>query len=335
LLAAGSGRNPPIPSLVAALRTFCQNPTNANGCKDGPNASDVQGQNLYFGAETPGPIPGKPIPPNNAVNNSAFFHSNLTKSIAFSAYNALQTSITRKSSKGLFFGVSYTWAHSVDDSGDPLVPQLGTLVLPANSFDLRQERGDSSFDLTNRLVANYGLPFPFGRGTSRFNSGFVRRVLEGRTVSGVTTLQSGFPFDVVSPRDSQGAGSAQRADYNPHLTPASLPAGVSPITQTGPNAGLFFEPPFGTAGDSGRNHFRRPGVDQWNLVVAKSTKISDRFMLEFRTEAYNLFNHPDFGQPDNVIEDGPGVFGQSFNQVAQDDSTTGARQLQVGLKLYF
>jgi hypothetical protein len=221
--------------------------------------------------------------------------------------------------------VSYTWAPSVDDSGDPLVPQLGTLVFPANSFDLRQERGNFSFDVTNRLVANYGLPLPFGRGTSRINPGFVGRVLEGWTVSGITTLQSGFPFDVVSTRDSQGTGSAQQADYNPHLTPASLAAGVSPITQAGPNAGLFFEPQlFPRAG-------RRPmefgccgeHEDQRSLYAGASHRCPQPVQPS------------GLGQPDNVIEDGPGVFGQSFNQVAQNDSTTGARQLQVGLKLHF
>jgi hypothetical protein len=327
--------NPTIPSLVAALRTFCQNPANPNQCVDGPDASDVQGQNLYFGAETINPATGLPVLPFDAANNNAFFHSNLTKSVAFSAYNGLQASITRHSAKGLFFGVSYTWAHAVDDSGDPLAPQASTQVFPASSFDLRQERGNSSFDVRNRFVANYGLPLPLGRGAQYLREGFAGRLLEGWIVSGITTLQSGFPFDVITLRDSQGTGSIQRADFDPSLPLAPLPAGVSAITQTGPNAGLFVPPPFGSGGNSGRNHFRGPGIDQWNFVIVKNTSFKERYTVELRTEFYNIFNHPDFIQPDNLIEDGPGAFGQSFGEVQQNDSTTGARQVQVGLKFLF
>jgi hypothetical protein len=316
--------NPPIPSLVAQLRTYCQNPSNAFGCVDGPDATTVQGNNVYFGQE-------EGILPFDAVNNNAFLHTNETRSIAFSAYNGLQASISKKSAHGIFFQASYTWAHSVDDSGDPLVPQLEELVFPANTFDLKAERGNSGFDVTNRFVANYGLPLPLGRGTAHLNSGVAGRLLEGWTLSGITSFQSGFPFDTIALVDSQATGTTQRADYNPHATLQPI---LSSLTQTGPNWGLFSDPPYGRGGNAGRNRFRGPGVDQWNMVLTKNTQINDRFSLELRTECYNLFNHPDFGQPDYIVDDQQ-FFGQSFNEVQQNDGTTGARQLQVALKLHF
>jgi hypothetical protein len=70
-------------------------------------------------------------------------------------------------------------------------------------------------------------------------------------------------------------------------------------------------------------------------VIVKNTSFKERYTVELRTEFYNIFNHPDFIQPDNLIEDGPGAFGQSFGEVQQNDSTTGARQVQVGLKFLF
>ncbi|HXA56418.1 MAG TPA: TonB-dependent receptor [Candidatus Acidoferrum sp.] len=316
--------NAPIPSLVAQLRAYCQNPSNALGCTDGPTSTTVRGSNVYFGKE-------RGLLPFDAVDNNAFYHANLNSSIAFSAYNGLQTSIAKKTASGLFFEASYTWAHSVDDSGDPLQPQPEELIYPANSFDLKAERGNSGFDVTNRLVANYGLNLPVGRGAARLNNRAVGRLLEGWTVSGITTLQTGFPFDVISLVDSQATGTTQRADYNPH---GSLVPVISSLTQTGPNVGLFSEPPYGRGGNSGRNRFRGPGVDQWNLVLAKTTHVNERVSFELRTECYNLFNHPDFGQPIYIIEDGP-FFGQSLNESQQNDGTTGARQLQVGLKLHF
>ena len=316
--------NAPIPSLVAQLRTYCQNPSNALGCTDGPNATTVRGSNAYFGKE-------RGLLPFDAVNNSAFYHANLNSSVAFSAYNGLQTSIARKTAKGLFFQASYTWAHSVDDSGDPLQPQGAELIYPANSFDLKAERGNGGFDVTNRFVVNYGVALPFGRGTTRLNHGVAGQLLEGWTLSGITTLQSGFPFDAITLVDSQATGTTQRADYNPHGT---LQPVLSQITQTGPNVGLFSEPPYGRGANSGRNRFRGPGVDQWNLVLAKTTHLRERMSFELRTECYNLFNHPDFGQPLNYVEYGS-FFGQSLNESQQNDGTTGARQLQVALKVHF
>jgi hypothetical protein len=69
------------------------------------------------------------------------------------------------------------------------------------------------------------------------------------------------------------------------------------------------------------------------MVIAKQTHITERISLEFRTEVYNIFNHPNFGQPDNFL--GDSTFGQSLSQVGRNDSTTGARQMQFGLKLHF
>jgi hypothetical protein len=70
------------------------------------------------------------------------------------------------------------------------------------------------------------------------------------------------------------------------------------------------------------------------MVIAKNTKISERVRLEFRSEFYNVFNHPNFQQPDNFISDGS-FFGQSSAEVGRNDGTTGARQLQFGMKLHF
>ena len=107
--------NAPDPAKVAQLRAICQDPTNAFGCTDGPNASDVQGIFLYVGQ-----LFG--VFPFNAVNNSASFHANLEKSVSSSIYHGLQTTVTRRFSHGLFFQAAYTYSHSIDDSGDTLRP---------------------------------------------------------------------------------------------------------------------------------------------------------------------------------------------------------------------
>jgi hypothetical protein len=316
--------NPPIPALVAQLRAYCQNPTNAFGCVDSPTQTTVQGSNLYVGQQLG-------VLPFNAVNNSGAFHANTVASVANSNYNGLQTTLTRQFSHGMGFQVNYTWAHAIDDASDPFRPQLGEFVFPADTFDLKAEKGSSSFDVRNRLVFNYTAELPFGRGRDRLNRGILGRVLEGWSWSGIGTFQSGFPFDVFAPGDdSNGTGALQRADYDPNGTRVPI---TMPLTQTGPNPGLFSFPAFGGPGNLGRNHFVGPAYKNFDMVIAKNTKLSERFLLEFRSEYYNVFNHPNFQPPDNLISDAS--FGQSTAEVGRNDGTTGARQLQFGMKLHF
>ncbi len=126
-------------------------------------------------------------------------------------------------------------------------------------------------------------------------------------------------------------GEIQRADFNP--TAVALPLS-NPRTQTGPNLGFFSDPPFGRGGNLGRNRFRGPGINNWDMVLQKSIRISERLGLELRTEAYNLFNRTQFNQPGNRTSD-PGTFGQSTSEVRRADGTSGARQIQFGMKLTF
>lgn len=102
----------------------------------------------------------------------------------------------------------------------------------------------------------------------------------------------------------------------------------------GPNLGLFSNPAWGSAGNLGRNHFYGPGVNSWDMVLQKTLRLSERANLQFRTESYNLFNRVQFSQPDNLISD-TNSFGQSSSQVWRPDLTTGARQIQFGIKLSF
>ena len=83
-----------------------------------------------------------------------------------------------------------------------------------------------------------------------------------------------------------------------------------------------------------RNRFRGPGINNWDMVLQKTIRISGRLGLELRTEAYNLFNHTEFSQPGNLTSN-PGTFGQSTSEVRRADGTSGAQQIQFGMKLTF
>jgi hypothetical protein len=329
--------NPPDPAKVAALRQFCQNPSNSLGCQDSPSASDVQGNNLYFGAETPGPLSTAtnfvPLLPFDAVNNNAIDHAQVIQTGASSTYNALQATVTKRYSNGVFIQGAYTWSHEIDDAAGPFAPSANNVIFPPNSHDLRQERGNGAQDVRHVLVIDFTADLPFGRGTSRLNHGLIGKALEGWTFAGIVRFQGGFPYDIFELRDSQGTGigGQQRPDYNRQGTPIPV---LNQRTQTGPNAGLFSSAAFGTVGNLHRNVFRVPGINNSDVSLIKHTRLTERVSMDFRAEAYNLFNRVQFTPPFNLI-DFPSFFGQSFGEVGRPDGTTGARQMQLALKLNF
>ena len=312
--------NQPSPDRVAQLRAFCAHPNSLN-CID----STVQGSNLFDGKELG-------VLPFDAVNNNAFFHGTVYQASASSNYNALQATITRRLSRGIFVQAAYTWAHEIDDAAAPIGPTANNQAFPADSFNLRREHGNGSEDIRHALVVNYAVELPLGVGKAHLSHGFPGRILEGWAVSGIASFSGGLPYDILTLRDSNGTGglALERADYNPRA-PRSVVN--NPTTLTGPNPGLFRTPAFGRSGNLSRNVFLVPGIDNWDVVLAKNTKMNESLDLEFRTEIYNVFNRVRFSPPDNIVEDPS--FGQSSSQMGRNDGTPGARQFQFGLKVIF
>jgi hypothetical protein len=329
--------NQPIPALVAALRTFCEQPASQqklpNGkplpvpCVNTPTASTVQGLNLYDGAE-------QGILPFDATNNSAVAHPTVLTDAGNSFYNGLQATITKKLSHGLYIQGAYTWSHIIDDAAFPLNSQAGQTEFPTNSFNLRADRGNGSYDVRQVFIVNYIWDLPVGRQRAYLNQGLVGKALEGWSLSGITDFASGFPYDIFSPLDTAGTGGdPNRADYNPQLPAQPV---LNPRTQISPNPGFFANPPFGRAGNLGRDVFRAPGINNWDMVLSKATRLNDRFSLEFRGECYNIFNRVQFAPPSQFNDFvGNPFIGQSLQQEGRPDGTTGARQLQFALKLKF
>jgi hypothetical protein len=312
--------NPPQPNLVSQLLTYCSDPTNAFGC----DVTTPTFTSLWIGADIFGNLPF------NAVNNNAFFSANLNKSIASATYNGLQLSVKQHIWHGLQLQGSYTFSHAIDDASDPLSPASGNRAYPRNSFNLAAERGNSDFDVRHHAVINYLYEFPLGRGTAHLADGFVGRMFEGWQISGITSLSTGIPYDVFGNQDNQHTGVSDRLTI---VGSASIPAG-SDKTQTGPPLSAFILTPYNTVSNLGRNRFYGPGFVTFDAVFQKTTALNERLKLEFRTEAYNIFNHVQFTQPGNAYSS-PGTFGVSTSQVGRADGTSGARQLQFALKLLF
>ena len=315
--------NPPQPALVNQLLAYCV-PGNAFNC----DASTLQFNNLWTGAEAG-------VLPMDAVNNNAFVYFGypgavLFKSIGSSIYHGLQVNLQKRLSQGFQLQAAYTFSHAIDNVNDPIAPAAGNGSFPVNSFDLKAERGNSDFDIRHRAVVNFIYEPNFGRGRGHLSEGVVGRVLEGWSVTGIVSAQTGHPFDVFTPnQDSDHTGLPSRPTV---LSTPNQPPGTDK-TFTGPYAGAFELTPFGATSNVGKNEFYGPNYVNVDSAVLKNTGLTEKATLQFRLEAYNLFNHAQFAQPGNLL--GNGLFGQSTATITRPDGTTSARQLQVALKLLF
>lgn len=238
-----------------------------------------------------------------------------------SNYNALQTTLNRRFSNGFAFGVAYTFSKTMDKVGG------GT---PQDSYNLASSVARASIDAPHILTLNYiyDLPF-FLKGGNRFE----RTAIGGWEISGVTTAQSGFPYSVTVPVDIARIGaSSSRASVvgNPNLSSGSrTPAHWF-------NTSAFLPPAQmtpGQFGNGGRNILRGPGFQNWDLTLMKNFALRENINLQFRAEAFNIFNHPNFTSINTSV-----AFDSSGNPTSGFGAVNGAgpgRTLEFGMKLRF
>jgi len=340
--------NPPDPALVQQLLAICSdpaNPQNTTGCTD----DDVIKTNLYLGAEFG-------VLPFDAVQQNAVVQPFLQRSVGNAIYNSLQVKLTHRMSHGLQVQGAYTWAHGIDDSSDPLVTAVGNRSFPRNSRDLGEERGNSDNDIRHVAVISYIWDMPFGRGKSFASNGMVGKILEGMQLAGITSIQTGHPFDVFSSTDMERTGLSGRADLVPGQNPFATGTGGNFNTpDTVPantkiwfsNLGAFSSrsdgsgaPTFDGPGNIGRNHFYGPGYVDFDLSFSKAIKITERVNAQLRFEGYNIFNHTHFNNPGADINAngnllGSPIFGLITSTITRPDGTTSARQMQVAFRVNF
>jgi hypothetical protein len=211
---------------------------------------------------------------------------------ASSIYHALQVS-ARKSVGALSLSLAYTYSHSIDDSSDRYD---GTFV---NSYNFAANRASSSFDERQMLNVGYVYDLPFFR-----KHGLTHTMLGGWQYSGIATLATGTPFTLTNGTnygDNAGVGNAvgsgsyvdQIGDPNSNIPPRSQLAGPS-YSKFFYNPNAFTTPTGLTFGDSGRDNLRNPGRVNFDMALFKHFAIKESTAFEFRVEAFNVFNHPEW-----------------------------------------
>ena len=262
-----------------------------------------------------------------------------------STYNSLQATVTRRFAGGGTMLVAYTNSKLLTDT-DTLTSWLegptGGVGQVQDWNNLKGERSLSSQDVSQRLVISYVLDLPFGHGrkyAANF-SGVTDKLVSGWGIDGVTTFQRGFPLKITW----AGAGTSLEnanlgvANVRPDVVSGcSKSDGGKHVTQWF-NTTCFAAPPQWGYGSESRTDatLRTPGINNFDFAVFKRTTIHERLGFEFRTEFFNLFNHPYFAPPGTGFKGDPtqNGFGQ-ITQTVQGGVASPERLIQFALKLVF
>lgn len=281
-----------------------------------PNGGQLAPVALITGTNTPIRLLTRPNPLLGPITTF--------ESSAHSDYNALQLSLTRRSSNGFGLQLAYTYAHAIDEVSD-IFDLGGSFALAQNELagvqGLKAERGNANFDLRHRFTAGWSYSLP----TIANN-----KYLQGLQLSGILTLQTGQPYTVNTSIDiNQDGNLTDRLNTIKGLifsdsgrTRIRLASGTSLA-----DLRAQFEPQSPHNGSLGRNTFRAQGIASLDMALAKRVNFNNNQTVDLRIEAFNLLNHTNFGLPVRILE-APG-FGSSVT------TSVPARTVQFSLRYSF
>jgi hypothetical protein len=239
---------------------------------------------------------------------------------AKSSYNALQVS-GRRTAKNLEITLAYTYSHAIDDESDRYDSNF------VDSYNIKANRGSSNLDQRHIVNFSYIYTLP---ALAKYNFA-TRSLLGGWEWSGITEIQSGSPFSIVSGQYYDNAGVANGEGTGSYMDRAP---GVSKTKITGPRiqpgiyGPLLFNPsaynaPTGlTFGNSGRNSLAGPRTTNFDMGVFKHFPIFEKATLELRLEAFNVFNHTQFESIYGGINNSPYCYGPNLGFANNAGNTT-------------
>jgi hypothetical protein len=255
-----------------------------------------------------------------------------------SGYQGFSTAVKRSFSQGFLLSANYMWAHEIDDGsdgsgdGDSLVPQ--NVACPAC------ERASGIWDAPHVLNASGIYELPFGPNKPFFNQpGILRAIAGSWELSSTAVARTGFPVNVLVNRSSASVPDGNNTDQRPNLVRGvSLTPPGGKGTAEWINPAALSLPADGTFGDAPRNIARGPGAWQIDVGAAKRIQLGESGWLEFRSEFFNTFNHPQYGLPQATF----GIPG--FGSIVQTVNTTTPvspvgsgtpREMQFALRIGF
>ncbi len=294
-----------------------------------------------------------PFPGNRRIN-PGFTTINAHRWDGNSYYHSFQANVTRRFSNGLQYQGSYTWSRNLDTAATSFASGVVSLNAggPQNPFYMRAEKGLSPIDPRHQFSSNITYDLPFAKNAR----GIAKAIASGWQSNLIVTLRAGVPFNIASgyvatdglgPRHSgfsQGANSPDRPNLAPgaKVHTSGTTAGCGNLlagTKVGTPA-LWFDPCVfelpreGTFGNLAKNAVIGPPLADFDFALKKQFNLTERTNLQFRAEAFNIFNHPNFGNMITPIFSGStGARNGSAGRIT--DTATTSRQIQFALRLAF
>jgi len=307
-----------------ALCLFLNNPNNLGPNSAGPCGpfSETPPFDSSTGISTPWVTNSGQIIPAVRPLGPLFDTNPFVSTVANSRYNSLQVSVSHNTGS-LNFLVGYTFSKSMDnasglqDSTNPYNPHLSEAL--------------SGFDVMHNFVFSYNWLMPFDK---LVTAGWSKKVIGGWSLSGITTFATGLPITLTENDDNSLIGA--------NAVPLDVPnfSGGGPVlADTNPrhgkpyfNTSLFSTEQLGQLGNSRKRFFHGPGLNNWNMALLKTIKITESKELELRFEGFNVFNHAQFVNPNGLINAGSPSQGGTFGLVT---SARDPRIMQLGAKFLF
>lgn len=276
---------------------------------------------------------------SNIIMNSNSGNSN---------YNSMQVSLTKRPGPGLpgilrnmTLLANYTWSRAMQELASnggitDVGSSLGSGVPYGNPYQFAFDTGPADFNHTNAFSLSYVMPLPTLHGTS---NRFVRTTLGGWEWSGILSAQSADTLTILAGTDNSKTGlGGDRVNFvgNPsqlgqgaHANPTSCSSSV-PFCVPYLNTSLFALPPVGQFGNIGKGAIAGPGSWEWDMGIFKNfypLSSDEHFHLQLRGEFFNIFNHPNLGNPNTSF------VGSNFGQITYQANTP--RVIQLAMKLFF
>ena len=243
-------------------------------------------------------------------------HSNRFNTI----YHGFQTKLEKRYSKGLTYILSYNWSHAIGDlrgiPGSGNAPgENSRFVL--NPLDFSRERGDSPTDVRHRFVGSWVYELPFLKNAT----GIKRTLAAGWSIGTILTMTTGTPATPGVNGNPANVGGGDR----PNVTGIDSRLD-NPSPEAWWNAAAYNVPTALTYGDAGKGIMRIPGRAQWDFSAYKSFRFNEKYSAQFRLEAFNFTNTPNFNAPN------ANVGNRNFGRIT---SAQNPRNLQIGFKFIF
>ena len=308
----------------AAKTEVCADPA---GCVSGGNRAANQTGRVPQGTEYLPSTPG--LRPNPYISNSSswMYAGN-------ASYHALNASLVKRASRGLTFKTNYTFS-KIMDLNSSISASFGTNEPQdiLNPWNLQKDKGVAAQSLRHQFNANYSYELPFGHG-QRWGSGassVLEQLIGGWQWNGIFTAQSGFPFTPQIGANISGNGDTTNPDvpnWNRSFSGPVILGKVEPVVRS-PG---FLAAACRHLGNVSRGSLIGPGLTTFDTSLFKKFRINERWNLQFRAEAFNLFNHANFSSPNAVVFSGTS-FATSVGGITSTSTTS--RQIQFAPETQF